>query len=80
MTLYFKGLQSSLTESEKLNAQLKKEGNLIREFHSHEDDLKEALGAKDSQLAVLRIRIQESDQELKVTKDKLERFQNENER
>ncbi|CAB4000833.1 golgin subfamily A member 5-like [Paramuricea clavata] len=38
------------------------------------------MSAKDSQLAVLRIRIQESDQELRETKQKLGRFQNENER
>ena len=38
------------------------------------------MGAKDSQLAVLRVRIQESDQELKEAKERLERFQSENER
>ena len=66
--------------SEKLHEQLQKEGKLLREFQSREDDLREALSAKDSQLAVLRIRIQESDQELRETKEKLGRFQNENER
>ncbi len=66
--------------SEKLHEQLQKEGKLLREFQSREDDLREALSAKDSQLAVLRIRIQESDQELRETKERLGRFQNENER
>ena len=74
------GVQSAGRESEILNAQLNKEGKLLREFQLREDDLREALNAKDSQLAVLRIRIQESDQELRETKEKLERFQNENER
>ncbi|XP_028396239.1 golgin subfamily A member 5-like [Dendronephthya gigantea] len=71
---------SAERDSERLNEQLKKEGKFIREFRSREDDLRETLGAKDSQLAVLRVRIQESDQELRQTKEKLERFQNENER
>jgi chromosome segregation ATPase len=74
------GVQSAERESERLNEQLKKEGKLLREFQSREDDLREAMRAKDSQLAVLRIRIQESDQELRETKQKLGRFQNENER
>ena len=74
------GVQNAERESQRLNGQLNKEGKLRREFQSREDDLREALGAKDSQLAVLRIRIQESDQELRQTKEKLERFQNENER
>ncbi|CAB4015650.1 golgin subfamily A member 5 [Paramuricea clavata] len=73
-------VQSAERESERLNEQLKKEGKLLREFQSREDDLREAMSAKDSQLAVLRIRIQESDQELRETKQKLGRFQNENER
>lgn len=72
--------QDSERELEKLNKQLQKEGNLIREFQTREDDLREAMGAKDSQLAVLRVRIQESDQELKEAKERLERFQSENER
>ena len=43
---------------------------MIRELQSRESDLTEALGAKDSQLAVLRVRIEESDKEL-VEKRKL---------
>lgn len=37
---------------------------LVRELQSRESDLTEALGAKDSQLAVLRVRLEEADKEL----------------
>ena len=53
---------------------------MLREFQAREDDLNEAMRAKDAQLAVLRVRMQESDEQLKETKEKLERFQTENER
>lgn len=45
-----------------------------------EDDFTEALNAKDSQLAVLRIRIQESDQELQSKRKQIEEYQLERER
>ena len=37
---------------------------MIRELQSRESDLLEALGAKDSQLAVLRVRMEEGDKEI----------------
>ena len=45
-----------------------------------DDDFTEALSAKDSQLAVLRIRIQESDQELQTKRKQIEEYQLERQR
>lgn len=45
-----------------------------------EEDFTEALNAKDSQLAVLRVRIQESDQELHNKRQQIEEYQLERER
>jgi len=50
------------------------------EFKNREADLNEALRAKDSQLAVLRVRIQEVDAELKSKTDTLEQIQDQNQR
>ena len=45
-----------------------------------EDDFTEALNAKDSQLAVLRVRVEETDQELQTTRKQIEEFRLERER
>ncbi|PIK45595.1 putative golgin subfamily A member 5 [Apostichopus japonicus] len=39
--------------------------NIVRQLRSREEDLAEELNAKNSQLAVLRVRLQEADQEIK---------------
>ena len=49
-------------------------------FENREADLNEALKAKDSQLAVLRVRIQETDAELQGKTKSLEEIQTQNER
>lgn len=49
-------------------------------FENREADLNEALKAKDSQLAVLRVRIQETDAELQGKTKSLEEIQAQNER
>lgn len=49
-------------------------------FENREADLNEALKAKDSQLAVLRVRIQETDAELQGKTKALEETQVQNER
>ena len=41
-----------------------KSDQVVRELQNHEQDLMEALGAKDSQLAILRVRLEEADREL----------------
>ena len=48
-------------------------------FENREADLNEALKAKDSQLAVLRVRIQETDAELQGKTKSLEDLQKQNE-
>uniref|UniRef100_T1JGL0 Uncharacterized protein n=1 Tax=Strigamia maritima TaxID=126957 RepID=T1JGL0_STRMM len=53
---------------------------IIRELQSRETDLREALAAKDSQLAVLRVRLQEADDELKNKKEILHSVENDRER
>ena len=53
---------------------------ISRQLRMKEEDLTEALNAKDSQLAVLRVRIQESDQELRSKQQQIEEYQLERER
>ena len=53
---------------------------ISRQLRMKEEDLTEALNAKDSQLAVLRVRIQESDQELCSKQQQIEEYQLERER
>ena len=52
----------------------------MREFQSQVDDLTEALSAKDGQLAVLKIRLEEADQLLKSRSSALEEAQTERSR
>jgi len=49
------------------NYQMTKLDQIVRELRARESDLQEALGAKDSQLAILRVRFDESDKELIVS-------------
>lgn len=60
--------------------QLAASEEVSRQLRGKEDDYTEALSAKDSQLAVLRVRIQESDQELKTKQQQIEQYQLERER
>lgn len=57
-----KRLQNELKKKE---SQASSTDNVIRELRSREEDLSEELNAKNSQLAVLRVRLQEADQEMK---------------
>lgn len=50
---------------------------MLRELRSQVDDLTEALSAKDGQLAVLKIRLDEADQLLKSRNAALEEVQKE---
>ena len=52
----------------------------IRELQNREQDLMEALGAKDSQLAVLRVRLEEADREKESRQRAVEGLQSEKER
>ena len=60
--------------------QLSTSEDIARQLRMKEEDFTEALNAKDSQLAVLRIRIQESDQELHSKRQQIEEYQLERER
>ena len=60
--------------------QLSTSEEIARQLRMKEEDFTEALNAKDSQLAVLRVRIQESDQELHSKQQQIEEYQLERER
>ncbi|XP_076464926.1 golgin subfamily A member 5-like [Babylonia areolata] len=53
---------------------------LLRELQSREMDLQEALNAKDSQLAVMRVQLEEADRKASGQKKELESLQTERER
>lgn len=60
--------------------QLSASEEIARQLRMKEDDFAEALNAKDSQLAVLRVRVQEADQELENKRKQIEEHQLERER
>ena len=57
-----------------------KSDHVIRELQNREQDLMEALGAKDSQLAILRVRLEEADREKDSRQRAVEGLQSERER
>ncbi|NXI85390.1 GOGA5 protein, partial [Rhipidura dahli] len=79
-----KETQEELTKSrekiEKWNVDHSKSDRMVRELQARVDDLTEAVGAKDSQLAVLKVRLQEADQLLSARTEALEALQNEKSR
>ncbi|XP_074650631.1 golgin subfamily A member 5-like [Tubulanus polymorphus] len=56
-------------------SQLSQSDQIVRELQARENDLMESLTAKDSQLAVLRVRIEEADAEVNDMKKKLSSVQ-----
>ncbi|XP_034051422.1 golgin subfamily A member 5 [Thalassophryne amazonica] len=79
-----KDLQEELNQArlrtDKWNSDQSKTDRALRELQSRVDDLTEALSAKDSQLAVLKIRLDEADQLLKSRNATLEEVQKEKSR
>ncbi|XP_028706075.2 golgin subfamily A member 5 isoform X2 [Macaca mulatta] len=65
---------------EKWNADHSKSDRMTRELRAQVDDLTEAVAAKDSQLAVLKVRLQEADQLLSTRTEALEALQSEKSR
>lgn len=65
---------------EKWNVDHSKSDRIVRELRARVDDLTEAVGAKDSQLAVLKVRLQEADQLLSSRTEALEALQSEKSR
>ncbi|CAN7992720.1 unnamed protein product [Ixodes hexagonus] len=62
------------------NSQVSSSDSAIRELQARERDLSSALDAKDAQLAVLRVRLQEADQELATKRRLVEELRTENQR
>ncbi|NXS19913.1 GOGA5 protein, partial [Mystacornis crossleyi] len=73
-------LNKSREKVEKWNADHSKNDRMVRELQARVDDLTEAVGAKDSQLAVLKVRLQEADQLLSARTEALEALQSEKSR
>uniref|UniRef100_A0A672Q4G4 Golgin subfamily A member 5 n=1 Tax=Sinocyclocheilus grahami TaxID=75366 RepID=A0A672Q4G4_SINGR len=63
--------------AEKWNSDQSRVDGAARELRAQVDDLTEALSAKDGQLAVLKVRLDEADQILKARSSALEEAQNE---
>ncbi|XP_075388552.1 golgin subfamily A member 5 [Tenrec ecaudatus] len=73
-------LNKARTRVEKWNADHSKSDRVTRELRAQVDDLTEAVAAKDSQLAVLKVRLQEADQLLSARTEVLEALQSEKSR
>ncbi|NXF39506.1 GOGA5 protein, partial [Nyctibius bracteatus] len=73
-------LNKSRERVEKWNVDHSKSDRMARELQARVDDLTEAVGAKDSQLAVLKVRLQEADQLLSARTEALEALQSEKSR
>ncbi|CAG0894076.1 unnamed protein product [Darwinula stevensoni] len=59
-------------------SEMKSKQAIIKELEAKSRDMTDALQAKDSQLAVLRVRLQEADSDLKIKEDFLEKLRQEN--
>ncbi len=70
-------LEQKLEHAQSQNLQQDK---IMSSFQEQERDLNELLKAKDSQLAVLRVRMQEADEELKSKRELVDKLSSENER
>ncbi|XP_053088442.1 golgin subfamily A member 5 isoform X1 [Pangasianodon hypophthalmus] len=70
-------LNQARSRAEKWNAEQSRSDRAVRELRSQVDDLTQALTAKDAQLAVLRVRLDEADQLLKARSSALEDAQSE---
>lgn len=62
------------------NSQISNNDKFVRELQEREKDMMAAMDAKDSQLAILKVRLQEADQELRVKQNKIDELSAENER
>ncbi|EHB03640.1 Golgin subfamily A member 5 [Heterocephalus glaber] len=73
-------LNKARARVEKWNVDHSKSDRITRELQAQVDDLMEAVAAKDSQLAVLKVRLQEADQLLSTRTEALEALQSEKSR
>lgn len=67
----------SRARADKWNSDQSRVDRTVRELSAQVDDLTEALSAKDGQLAVLKVRLDEADQLLKARSSALEEAQSE---
>lgn len=77
---FFLELNKARARVEKWNVDHSKSDRITRELRAQVDDLTEAVAAKDSQLAVLKVRLQEADQMLSSRTEALEALQSEKSR
>lgn len=70
-------LHHARSRAEKWNTEQIRSDRVVRELTAQVDDLTQALTAKDAQLAVLRVRLDEADQLLKARSSALEEAQSE---
>ncbi|XP_078518420.1 golgin subfamily A member 5 [Lissotriton helveticus] len=73
-------LNKSRARMEKWNTDYSKSDRVVRELRAQVDDMTEAVSAKDAQLAVLKVRLQEADQLLNSRTEALEALHNEQSR
>ncbi|XP_038262731.1 golgin subfamily A member 5 isoform X1 [Dermochelys coriacea] len=73
-------LKHARARVEKWNVDHSKSDRVVRQLQAQVDDLAEAVSAKDSQLAVLKVRLQEADQLLSTRTEALEALQSEKSR
>ncbi|KAM9476944.1 golgin subfamily A member 5 isoform 1-T2 [Clarias gariepinus] len=73
-------LNQSRSRAEKWNTDQSRSDRTVRELRAQVDDLTQALTAKDAQLAVLRVRLEEADQLVKARGSALEEAQSEKSR
>ena len=82
--VFFAVVPAELTQAraraEKWNTDQSRTDRTVRELRAQVDDLTEALSAKDAQLAILKVRLDEADQLLKARSCALEEAQNERSR
>ncbi|XP_062851782.1 golgin subfamily A member 5 [Trichomycterus rosablanca] len=70
-------LNQSRSRAEKWNTEQSRSDRAVRDLRAQADDLTHALTAKDAQLAVLKVRLDEADQLLKARSSALEEAHNE---
>ena len=80
LQLYFSELAKLKRKNDTQNQQLQKSDQIVRELQSQVNDLTEALGAKDSQLGVLRVRFEEADKAQKSHEKIIADLRTQNER
>lgn len=71
----FPELSKARARVERWNADHSKSDQTVRQMRSQVDDLTEVISAKDAQLAVLKVRLDEADQLLKSRTEALESAQ-----